>query len=102
MFNAERFNKPLDQYRDAASRTIEADPVATVELAARRFELNDTERSSVFQHLIRGGDLSQWGRANAVTRVSQDVESYDRATELEALGGKVIELTPSDWHALAA
>jgi hypothetical protein len=30
--------------------------------------------------------------ANAVTRASQDITDYDQATELEKLGGKVIEL----------
>jgi hypothetical protein len=28
------------------------------------------------------------------------LESYDRATELEALGGTAIELKPIDWNAL--
>lgn len=102
MFNSERFNRRLDQYREAGARTIDADPVAVVEVAAKRFELTEGERSSMLQHLIRGGDLSQWGLANAVTRAAQDVESYDRATELEALGGTVIELKPADWKAIAA
>src|SRR5262245_27225407 len=81
---------------------IDADPVAVVEVAAGRFDLNEAERTSVLTHLIRGGDLSQWGLANAVTRAAQDSESFDRATELEAAGGRVIELAPSDWKALAA
>jgi hypothetical protein len=102
MFNAERFNKRLDQYRDAGERAIDKDPVAVVELAAKRFDLTDGERSSVLQHLIRGSDLSQWGLANAITRAAQDAESYDRATEFEAPGGTVIELKPTDWRALAA
>jgi hypothetical protein len=102
MFNAERFNKRLDLYREARTPAIDADPVAVVEVAAKRFDLNDTERTSVLQHLIRGGDLSQWGLANAVTRAAQDSESYDRATELEAAGGREIELAPSDWRVLAA
>jgi hypothetical protein len=102
MFNAERFNKRLDQYREPGARTIDADPVAVVEVAAKRFDLNEAERTSILTHLIRGGDLSQWGLANAVTRAAQDSESYDRATELEAAGGRVIELAPSDWKALAA
>jgi hypothetical protein len=102
MFNAERFNKRLNQYREAETRTIDADPVAVVEVAAKRFDLNDAERTSVLTHLIRGGDLTQWGLANAVTRTAQDVEGYDRATELEGLGGAVIQLNPTDWRALAA
>ncbi len=54
------------------------------------------------QHLIRGGDLSAWGLANAITRTAEDAADYDRATELEVAGGRVIELGPADWKALAA
>jgi hypothetical protein len=61
MFNAERFNQRLDQYREAGARTIDADPVAVVEVAAKKFDLSETERASVLAHLIRGGDLSQSG-----------------------------------------
>ena len=37
----------------------------------------------------------------AVTRASQDVEDYDRASELEQLGGQIIELAPSQWKTIA-
>ena len=47
------------------------------------------EASGILGHLAAGGNLSRWGFANAVTRYAQDVESYDRATELEKLGGKL-------------
>lgn len=102
MFNPDRFNRRLDQYREAAGLVIEADPVKVVEATARRLELTEGERSSVLQHLIRGGDLSKWGLANAVTRAAADVEDYDRATELEAAGGAVIELTARDFATLAS
>ncbi len=35
------------------------------------------------------------------TRTSQDVESYDRASELEQLGGQILELAPSQWRTIA-
>jgi len=38
---------------------------------------------------------------SAVTRAAQDLESYDRATELEYIGGKIIELPQTDWERLA-
>jgi Domain of unknown function (DUF932) len=101
MFDQLRFNRRLDQYREVSERVIEADPVKVVELTATRIGLNESERSSVLQHLIRGGDMSQWGIANAVTRAAADVESYDRATELESLGGAVVELSATEWKALA-
>ena len=102
MFNQDRFDKRLDQYREAGQRTIDRDPVEVVEVTAGWFQLNDTEKQSVLQQLIRGADLSQWGLANAITRAAQDVDSYDRSTELEAIGGDVIELKPGDWKVLAA
>ena len=33
--------------------------------------------------------------------LSQEVEDYDRATEFEALGGKLIQLAPGDWKEVA-
>jgi hypothetical protein len=63
--------------------------------------LTEGDKSSVLRHRLRGGDLSAWGLANAVTRTAEDASDYGRATELEAAGGRVIELPPSDWRALA-
>ena len=73
----------------------------TVEVLANRYSFNDTERAGVLRHLIGGGDLSGYGLVNAVTHYSQDVNDYDRATEFEALGGKLIELTAPEWKGLA-
>jgi hypothetical protein len=101
MFDTSKFNGRIDQYREVSQRVIDADPVQVVEVTARRIGLNEGERSSVLQHLIRGGDMSQWGVANAVTRTAQDAESYDRATELESLGGDVVELSAGEWRTLA-
>lgn len=77
------------------------DPVKTVEVLAQRYTLNDTERAGVLRHLIAEGELSGYGLVNAVTHFSQEVEDYDRATEFEALGGKLIELPANEWKGLA-
>jgi hypothetical protein len=55
----------------------------------------------VLRDLIEGGELSGYGLVNAVTHYSQQVEDYDRATELEALGGRLIELPVGEWISLA-
>jgi hypothetical protein len=68
----------------------------------KTFGLTQVEGESVLEHLIRGGDLSQYGLHNAVTRSAQDNDSYDRASELERLGGRIIELPANDWQKLAA
>ena len=77
---------------------LTGDPVKAVEVLANRYTLNETERAGVLRHLIVEGDLSAYGLVNAVTHYSQDVEDYDRATEFEALGGKLIELSSSEWE----
>jgi hypothetical protein len=66
-----------------------------------RYPLNEVERAGVLRHLISEGDLSGYGLVNAVPHYSHEVEDYDRATEFEALGGKLIELPASEWKDLA-
>ena len=57
-----------------------------------KYDLSSDERTQVMRNLIEGGDVTQWGLTNAVTRIANDVESYDRAVELEEIGGKVVAL----------
>mgnify|MGYP001592021566 FL=1 len=80
---------------------LTGDPVKTVEVLANRYTLNESERAGVLRHLIVEGDLSAYGLVNAVTHYSDDVDDYDRATEFEALDGKLIELSSSEWEELA-
>jgi len=81
---------------------LTGDPVKSVEVLANRYDLNEGERSGVLRHLISGGQLSGYGLVNAVTHFSQEVESYDRATEFEEIGGKLVELSAKEWEGLAA
>jgi hypothetical protein len=54
----------------------------------------------VLQHLVEGNDLTLYGLSNAVTRYSQDVPSYDRASELEAIGYNVLSMGQRQWNRL--
>jgi hypothetical protein len=96
-----QFEKIVDTMRAASDRTISRSPVDVVELVSDKYQLNKTEKDNVLLHLIQGGDLSQWGVVNAITRTAQDVESYDRSTDMERLGGQVLLMQPRDWDALA-
>lgn len=55
----------------------------------------------MLQHLIESKDMTKFGLVNAVTRYSQDVKDYDRATDLERMGGQVLELKGSQWKTIA-
>lgn len=96
------FRRIVGQMREAAGARLDGDPVQAVEVLSKKHSLNGDEQKGVLRHLIEGGDLSLWGMANAFTRLSQDVVSYDRATELEAVGGNIITLGRSEYRELVA
>lgn len=78
-----------------------ADVVEVVERVGKRLGLIEGERKGVLAALIDGGDMTRYGVHSAITRFSQDVDDYDRATEMERAGAKVIDLTKSEWKQLA-
>ena len=80
---------------------LAGDPVKSVEVLANRFALSEDERTGVLRGLIEGSDLSGYGLVNAVTGYSQLVSDYDRATELEGVGGKLLALTTREWNDIA-
>lgn len=71
-----------------------------VELTSRSYSLNDGEQEDVLKYLIEGGDLSKYGLCNAITRASQNVGSYDRATMLEGIGWSVATMPERQWAAI--
>ena len=95
------FNRVIARIEGVTSNRINQHPEKAVELTAKLFPLSESEQGGVLRHLIDGGDLTQWGLSNAVTRHSQDVDSYDRATELERMGGQIVELNQSQWTHIA-
>jgi hypothetical protein len=99
-FDQINFRKIVEGMSKTLEIEIQRDPVQVVQDVTDKFGLSEGERTGVLKHLIQGGDLTGYGLVNAVTRTSQDVESYDRATELERLGGEIITLPENDWAKL--
>lgn len=97
------FERILGEMRQSKERKIGgAEVPKVVELTSKRLGITQSESSGILGHLIEGGDLSQYGLANAVTRYSQDVQNYDRATELEAVGYRIITMAPALWNSINA
>lgn len=90
-----RFAKILDKLRESTDKKLNtADLPAVVKLASSSMGITDAESNGVLQRLIEGADYTLYGLANAVTRHSQDVESYDRASKLEEIGYQIITMSP--------
>ena len=86
-----RFVQVVDKLKEAAGIPIKGNVQEVVELTGREFGITQDEQNGIFKYLVEGGDLSLYGLTNAVTRASQDVESYDRATALEGIGWQIMQ-----------
>tara|TARA_R100000084_G_scaffold568_1_gene413 strand:- start:172 stop:1242 length:1071 start_codon:yes stop_codon:yes gene_type:complete len=92
VLSSEGFNNVLGKLRETTETEI-AKPIDAVEIIQKQFRFTEDEKDSVLNHLIKGGDTTKWGLTNAVTRASQDLEDYDRATEFEKFGWDVANLS---------
>lgn len=93
-----KFGQVVGMMRDAKGAKITTNDIPRmIELAQKPFNLSKEEGGGILDHLIRGGDFSLYGFANAVTRHSQDVKSYDRATELESIGFDILGMDRRTW-----
>ena len=81
-----RFSQVVGKMQEAKAAQMDTHDVPTVvKLASKEFHITDSESTGVLQRLIESNDLTLYGLSNAVTRHSQDVESHDRASELETV-----------------
>ena len=87
-----KFMLSVDKFRQTKQESTGDDPIKTVEILADKYVLNQNERGSILRHFIMARDNSKFGLINAITRSSQAIEDYNRATELERLGGELLAL----------
>jgi hypothetical protein len=101
-FDRARFDATCEKLVAATEDKIDGDPIKVVEATAKKYGLNDVERNSVLKYLMAGGDWTKYGLHGAITRAAEDLDSYDRASHFEQLGGQVIELPKSEWKELVS
>ena len=87
-----KFLLTVDKMREATQIPLEHNPVKSVELLADKFLLTENERGDILRQLFFGGDNTRYGLVNAVTSASKIAKSYERATDLERIGGEILAL----------
>ena len=93
-----RFAQVVGKMQEAKAAQMDTHDVpAVVKLASKEFHITDSESTGVLQRLIESNNLTLYGLSNAVTRHSQDVESYDRASELESIGYSILTMPAQQW-----
>ena len=96
-----KFRLTVDKINESAEEQDQRDPEEVIEGLGKRFSLAEAEVKTARRSLLEGRDYSRWGFANAITHVANATDNYDRATELQELGGNVIQLRKSEWASLA-
>lgn len=99
--SVESFEKWVGKIQDSTEQRVTGNVAKAIEVLSNKLTLSSVEGDSILKHLIEGGDISRYGLMNAVTRTAEDAVSYDRATELEAYGQRVIDLPANDWREIS-
>lgn len=76
---------------EKANRPVK-DAEKTIATVAEKFGFTETERKSIFDHFLRGGQITAGGVMNAVTSAAQTVADADKASDMEAAAVKVLDL----------
>lgn len=96
------FIQLVRQMQAAADTPAVQNPIAAVEVVSKQYNINDGEKAKVLENLIRDQDYTLWGMSNAVTRLGNEVENYNRAIELEELGGQILaQNLGAKWRTIA-
>ena len=90
--NPEIFSSMVERLQQAASTPTVENPEKAVEVIAKEYGLNEQERASALINLIEDKDYTQWGMVNAVTKIANTEEDFDRINELESMGAKLLSL----------
>jgi hypothetical protein len=93
-----RFAQIVGRLQKSTQTKITGRVQDVVELTGKAYDISQPEQDSILDYLVKGGDLSLYGLTNAITRASQDVESYDRATALEGIGWQVATMPETLWR----
>ena len=93
----DHFEKTIEKMQGSTKREIN-DPLKTIAVVVKRFGMADEDRKPLFHFLNESKDFTQYGLAQAVTRYAEDQKSYDRSSDLESYGGKIIDMTDSEWQ----
>ena len=75
--------------------------VKAVELLSDDFSLSPNERGDILRQLCISEDYSRYGLIQAISAASKISNSYERATEIEHIGGDLLTLSaPNNFLAI--
>lgn len=96
-----RFAQLVGRIEATAGIQIEGPADLRMEAIAVKFGLTPAEKERVTHEFLKSEGRTVWELTDAITSVAQTVDNYERATELESLGGKIATLPESELRGIA-
>lgn len=69
----------------------------TVENVTKRFNISNKFQDYLISNMVEEGNLNRWGLSNSITALAKEFDSADIQYEMEKIGGKIIDLSKSEW-----
>ena len=82
-------------------RRIFGDMGAVLKGVGSKFKLTKSEQEDI---LLTADEREPhaYGVQAAITKLAQEASSYDRSSELEEIGGKLLTMSDNQWDSIAA
>lgn len=87
--DSEKFQGYVNRLKALAAQELDVDPDALADTLRKKHGLREHEANNIMAEFSREGDKTVYGLVNAITQVSQSVENYNRASDLEEIGGDI-------------
>ena len=97
VIDGDLWRRQMSRMKRAADDQITGGVEETVARVIRRLDLDEEESVQVKRSFKEEEDFSRWGVINAITSAAHVAESYDRATELQRLGGEILKWGEPTW-----
>jgi hypothetical protein len=103
--NADRLQEFVRGLTASTEVGIEQAPDAVAALIAKTYQLSEDDGGGILRMLAsgnQGAGYTQWGLANSITALANEEPSYDKATELERIGGEIAFMPRQKFTELVA
>lgn len=95
--------KIADRFKTSKKDTILGDADAVMAAIGKTYQLTQNEVKTMTIYLNKNGDMNRFGVINAVTQYAarNKTATYDRVTEIESVGGSILNMSKNLWKQFA-
>jgi len=95
-FDPEIFEEWVDKLRRGTEVEVES-PTTAVDNIAVKYNISDEKKKDLLDYFTTKEAPTQWGLANAITRIAQEEEKPENQVELEKIGNEIAILEPEEF-----